>query len=150
MSVPQPGLKLPAIALPATNGSEICLASLAGRSVVAIYPWTGRPGHSNPPDWDNIPGAHGSTPELESYRDLTPQFAALGVAVYGLSGQGTDHQTEMVQRLGLPFPVLSDAEGRFAAVLALPTFATGDVNYLKRLTLVIRDGIVEKIGRAHV
>lgn len=136
---------MPAIALPATDGSEICLASLPGRSVVAVYPWTGRPGHPNPPDWDNIPGAHGSTPELEGFRDLAPQFAALGVAIFGLSGQGRDHQTEMVERHGLPFPVLSDAEGRFASALALPTFATGGVDYLKRLTLVIRDGTLETV-----
>ena len=145
MSGPLTGMQLPALALPATDGRDICLASLAGRSVVAVYPWTGRPGRANPPDWDNIPGAHGSTPELEGFRDLTPQFAALGVAVFGLSGQETDHQAEMVQRLGLPFPVLSDAENRFASALALPTFATGGVDYLTRLTLVIRDGVVETV-----
>jgi peroxiredoxin len=145
VSGPRPGLKLPAIALPATDGRNICLASLTGLSVVAIYPWTGRPGQPNPPDWDDIQGAHGSTPELEGFRDLTPQFAEFGVAVFGLSGQETAYQAEMAQRLGLSFPVLSDADGRFALALALPTFATGGVNYLKRLTLVIKDGIVETV-----
>jgi peroxiredoxin len=38
---------------------------------------------------------------------------------------------------------LSDAEGRFAAALALPTFATGGENYLKRLTLVVAKGRIE-------
>jgi peroxiredoxin len=47
--------------------------------------------------------------------------------------------------LRLPFPTLSDAEGRFTAALALPTFATGGATYLKRLTLVIRDGRVERV-----
>jgi hypothetical protein len=39
----KPGLKLPSIALPATDGTEIDLAALKGRSVVIVYPWTGRP-----------------------------------------------------------------------------------------------------------
>src|SRR4029078_12139861 len=60
-----PGTILPNVNLPATNGGEVCLATHSGRSIVAIYPWTGRPGLPNPPDWDIIPGAHGSTPELQ-------------------------------------------------------------------------------------
>jgi peroxiredoxin len=71
------------------------------------------------------PGAHCSTPELEGFRDLFDEFAKRGIAIYGLSNQTTEYQREMVERLGLPFPILSDTEGRFAAALALPTFATG-------------------------
>src|SRR5262249_16044962 len=100
-------------------------STLPVRSVVAIYPWTGRPGHPNPPNWDIIPGAHGSTPELEGFPDLFDEFAKRGIAIYGLSNQTTEYQREMAERLGLPFPILSDTEGRFAAALALPTFATG-------------------------
>ena len=59
----KPGLKLSAIALPATDGTEICLAEIPDVSVVIIYPSTGRPGIANAPGWDVIPGAHGSTPE---------------------------------------------------------------------------------------
>ena len=81
-------------------------------------PWTGRPGHPNPPDWDDIPGAHGSTPELEGFRDHAATFAELGVRLFGLSRQTTEYQRELVARLELPFPILSDADGRFAAALA--------------------------------
>ncbi len=137
------GLPLPPLALPATDGSDIVLASLEGRSVVAIYPWTGRPGHPNPPRWDDIPGAHGSTPELEGFRDHHAQFVARGVRIFGLSGQTTDYQREMAARLRLPFVVLSDADGAFASALRLPSFAAGGVKYLARLTLVVRDGAIE-------
>lgn len=139
-----PGLALPRLALPATNAGEICLADVPGRSVIFVYPWTGRPGHPNPPNWDDIPGAHGSTPELEGVRDHAGAFAALKIALFGLSRQTTEWQHEMGNRLCLPFPILSDAEGRFTEALALPTFATGGATYLKRLTLVIRDGRVER------
>jgi peroxiredoxin len=141
----EPGLALPRVSLPATTGGEICIADAPGVSVLIVYPWTGRPGIPNPPNWDDIEGAHGSTPELEGFRDLAGEFAALKVGLFGLSRQSTDWQREMAARLRLPFPIVSDAEGRFAAALSLPSFATGGEVYLKRLTLVASSGMIEKI-----
>jgi peroxiredoxin len=141
----QPGLRLPSLALQATDGRSVDLAALAGRSLLLVYPWSGRPGHPNPPNWDDIPGAHGSTPELEGVRDRAGAFAALGVRLFGLSRQPTDYQAELVSRLRLPFPILSDVDGRFADALGLPRFTTGGEAYLKRLTLLIEDG---RIARA--
>ena len=136
------GAKLPAIALPATRGDAVDLSSLPGMSVVAVYPWTGKPGYPNPPNWDDIQGAHGSTPELEGFRDLFAAFAARGVRIFGLSGQATAYQSEMAERLSLPFPILSDADGRLTSALGLPTFTAGGEKYLKRLTLLIEAGRV--------
>lgn len=141
----KPGAKLPLFALPSTDGGDVCLATLPGRSVIAVYPWTGRPGLPNPPDWDDIPGAHGSTPELEGFRDCFEDFAKRGVTIFGLSRQTTDYQREMVTRLRLPFLVLSDADGALAAALHLPSFATGGETYLKRLTLVVTNGMIESV-----
>jgi peroxiredoxin len=135
----RPGRALPVIALPSTGGTDICIARLPGRSVIAVYPWTRRPGESNPPDWDDIPGAHGSMPELKGFRDLQDAFAQTETCIFGLSVQNTDYHRELVTRLGLPFPILSDEEGRFADALRLPRFATGGQSYLKRLTLLVRD-----------
>ena len=73
------GMMLSQLALPATDGTAVDLASIPGRSVVVVYPWTGRPGLSNPPEWDDIPGAHGSSPELEGFRDRHAEFVCLGV-----------------------------------------------------------------------
>ena len=140
----EPGTRLPSLTLPATDGSEIDLAALEGRSLLIVYPWTGRPGHPNPPDWDEIPGAHGSTPELEGFRDRHADFLGLGVRLFGLSHQTTEYQRELAGRLALPFSILSDAEGRFAAALRLPSFTTGGKIYLQRLTLVIADGSIER------
>ncbi|MGB6910159.1 MAG: peroxiredoxin [Methyloceanibacter sp.] len=144
-SHPKPGLALPGISLPATTGDTMCLADVPGTSVVFVYPWTGRPGHPNPPNWDDIPGAHGSTPEIEGFRDLYAAFRQLGILVFGLSYQTTDYQREMTERLGVPFPILSDAAGRFAAALDLPSFATGGTNYLKRLTFIVEAGHIEHV-----
>lgn len=138
-------MSLPPVALRATSEEDVCLATLSGNSVIAIYPWTGRPGLPNPPDWDDIPGAHGSTPELEGFRDLQERFAQQETRIFGLSGQTTDYQRELVDRLGLPFSILSDAEGKFAGALRLPTFATGGAIYLKRLTLIVAAGRIEHV-----
>lgn len=141
----KPGMELPPVVLPATDGSDVCLAGLRGRSIIVVYPWTGRPGHPNPPDWDLIPGAHGSTPEIEGFRDVSPAFADCGARIFGLSRQTTEYQSEMAARLAVPFPILSDAEDRLTATLALPSFATGGQVYLKRLTLLVGQGRIEAV-----
>ena len=66
------GRRMPDIALPTTAGRSVSFARLPGRTIVYCYPWTGRPGLPNPPGWDDIPGAHGSTPQTEGFRDLMP------------------------------------------------------------------------------
>lgn len=141
-----PGRTLPDIALASTRGAPVSPARIAGRLILYAYTWTGRAGLANPPDWDTIPGAHGSTPQAEGFRELFAEFAARGVAILGLSTQDAAHQREFAERLHLPFALLSDAELAFARALALPTFATGGVVYLKRLTLVARDGVIEQVS----
>jgi peroxiredoxin len=136
------GLALPDIELASTQGGLVNLRRRGGLSILYVYPWTGRPGLADPPGWDHIPGAHGSTPESEGFRDLHARFRRLDAEIFGISAQGTEHQRELSERLGLPFAVLSDADYRFQAALALPTFATGGVRYLRRLTLVVRDGAI--------
>ena len=140
-----PGLAVPDISLPATSGRSVSLAQIPGRAVVFCYPWTGKPGLPNPPDWDTIPGAHGSTPEIEGIRDLYLGFEEMPTAVFGLSMQTQGDQREFAQRLELPFDLLSDAGGAFQKALDLPTFETGGSRYLKRLTLVLRDGMIEEV-----
>jgi peroxiredoxin len=139
------GQRMPDLDLPTTAGRIVNFAKLDGTAVVYCYPWTGRPGLPNPPNWDDIPDAHGSTPEAEGFRDLHAGFLQVGTAVYGLSTQTTDYQRELAERLGLPFELASDEGFALQRALALPTFATGGVTYLKRLTLAIRDGRIMRV-----
>lgn len=140
-----PGLRLPALTLPGTDGSEIDLAALAGRTVVYCYPMTGRPGEALPEGWDGIPGARGCTPQSCAFRDHHAELRGLGARVFGLSTQSTGYQREAAERLHLPFPLLSDEGLEFARALALPTFEAGGMTLIRRLTLVIRDGEIEKV-----
>jgi peroxiredoxin len=140
------GLKLPDIALPATNGATISLSKLKGRTVVYIYPRTGVPGVDPPPGWDQIPGARGCTPQSCGFRDHFAELKALGVSqVFGLSTQDTGYQREAAERLHLPFPILSDAELNLALKLYLPMFMTSGMTLLARMALVIDDGVIAKV-----
>jgi hypothetical protein len=71
---------------------DIALPTTADRTIS----FAGLPGLPNPPGWDDIPGAHGSTPQTEGFRDL---IAA----------------------------------------------STGGITYLKRLTLGLKDGRIERV-----
>jgi peroxiredoxin len=137
---------LPALALAATDGSEVDLSKQRGRTVVYIYPRTGVPGQPLPEGWDAIPGARGCTPQSCSFRDNLAELQRLGVAqIYGLSTQDTAYQREAAERLRLPFPLLSDESLAFARALDLPTFSVAGMTLLKRMVLVIDDGMISKV-----
>lgn len=141
-----PGLAIPAIALPSTQGTLIDLSRrTAARTIVYIYPMTGQPGKDLPPGWNDIPGARGCTPQSCSLRDHYQEIRAMGAELFGLSTQITDYQQEMAERLHLPYAVLSDADLMFAHALRLPTFTAGHLTLIKRLTLILRQKCIEKV-----
>jgi peroxiredoxin len=134
---------VPAIALSSTHGSEVDLAELAGLTVIYAYPMTGRPGVALPERWDEIPGARGCTPQSCAFRDHHGELLAAGASqVFGLSTQETAYQTEVAERLHLPFPLLSDAALRLTTALRLPVMLVDGATLLKRMALIIRDGVV--------
>lgn len=140
------GMRLPHVSLAATTGDAVDLAAVAGTVVVFAYPRTGRPGEpSLVDDWDAIPGARGCTPHTCAFRDLHAEFGALGARVFGLSTQDTAYQREMVERLHVPFPVLSDANLELARALNLPAMDVAGQTLLKRIAWIARDGTIERV-----
>lgn len=141
-----PGLELPIIGLPATNGERVDLSSLSGRAVVYVYPRTGVPGEPLPEGWDAIPGARGCTPQSCAFRDHFAALKEVGVEhVFGLSVQDTPYQAEVVERLELPFPLLSDHRRAFSQAVRLPTFEVDGTVLLKRITLIIDEGAISHV-----
>ncbi len=142
LSTPMPHVKLPS-----TTGQQVALDRLGpDRTVLYIYPLTGQPGVDLPNGWNAIPGARGCTPEACGFRDHYAELRAAGAtAVYGLSSQDSDHQRELADRLGLPFPLLADTALQLAETLELPTFTVGGERLYKRLTLVIAAGQIEHV-----
>lgn len=143
-----PGMSLPALTLPSSDGRSVRLEDLgSGRTVLYLYPLTGKPGVDLPEGWDAIPGARGCSTEACRLRDHFSELRAAGASrIYGLSSQDPDYQAEVVNRLDLPFPMVSDEKLALADALDLPTFAApGHARLYTRLTLIIRDGRIEHV-----
>jgi peroxiredoxin len=140
------GMPLPDIALAATDGAQVNLSKLTGRTVVYVYPRTGQPGQALPTGWDAIPGARGCTPQSCSFRDHFGELKRLGVAaLFGLSTQDSAYQREAAERLHLPFAILSDAGLKLTRAMRLPTFAVDGMTLLKRMAWVIDNGVIAHV-----
>ena len=139
------GRRMPDVELQATSGSPVNPSRIPGTAVIFCYPFTGRPGHPDPDNWDHIPGAHGSTPQALAYSSAYGQFRRLGVTLFGLSMLSPEWQRDFVSRNRLTFRLLSDHERAFQSSLGLPMFETGGELYLQRLTFILHDGIVSSV-----
>jgi peroxiredoxin len=140
------GLPMPPVCLCSTAGRIVDLSDLrAPRTVLYCYPMTGVPGKPLPEGWDTIPGARGCSPQACGFRDRHQELAELKADVFGFSTQTTAYQREMVDRLHLPFEVLSDAAFTLCDALRLPTFEVHGIRLVKRLTLVVRGGRIEHV-----
>ena len=140
------GMEVPRACLASTANRPVCLHDIpAERVVLYCYPRSGTPGVPVPKEWDLIPGARGCTPETCSFRDHHAQFRSLGAEIFGLSTQTTAYQQEFVQRLRLPFEILSDTDFVFTKALRLPTFEFNRMTLIKRLTLIIERGRITKV-----
>ena len=140
------GRSVPKLGLPSTIGSDVNLASLKGTTVVYVYPRTSPLNQLPIEGWDQIPGARGCTRQSKEFSTYHDNIIAAGAdRVFGLSTQDTVYQAEMKNRLGLPFDVLSDNQLAFAGALRLPTFDAGGMTLLTRITLIIRNGVIERV-----
>lgn len=145
------GASITSVLLPATDGRHIDLSEHESEWLILyIYPMTGRPDLALPEGWDLIPGARGCTPQSCSFRDHAAALAGLGAEIVGMSVQDREYQQEMVERLRLPYTVVSDAGRVFGDAMTLPvmevTMAEGlSIELYKRLTLIVRRGTIEHV-----
>jgi peroxiredoxin len=140
------GLKMPQLALPTTAGSTVDFSTLIGRTIIFCYPKTGLPGKEPPASWNEIPGARGCTPQNCGFRDEYASLRRAGVKqLFGLSTQSSSYQREAAERLHLPYLLVSDEKLAFVHALNLPTFAFEGETLIKRLTLIVDDGVVTNV-----
>ncbi|MGH1564482.1 redoxin domain-containing protein [Mumia sp. DW29H23] len=141
------GSPVPDVTLAASDGRTVHLPTASlDRVVLYVYPLTGKPGVDLPEGWETIPGARGCTAEACGFRDHHEDVREAGAqVVYGLSSQPTDYQAELVERLGLPFTMLSDPELVLARELGLATFDAGPMRLYRRTTLVLGAGRVQHV-----
>ncbi len=142
------GMKIPAIDLQTSSGEVLNLVDVFHKpSVLFIFPRAGSPLE---PDidqdlWDQTPGARGCTPQSCGFRDLFFEFKDLGFQVFGLSRQTSSVLKEIAERNHLPFLLISDSEFLLTKSLQLPTFVFEGQLLIKRMALVIKDGVIQKV-----
>lgn len=140
------GRVLPDVELPSSSGGFVSPKQVKGRAVYFFYPYTGRPGLPNPRGWDDIVGAHGSTPQALGYAAQFHVFRDLDVSIFGVSLLSQEWIADFVLRNLLPFELLSDDAGRFSQTLKLPRFSIDGVDYLTRLTMIATGGIISHVA----
>jgi peroxiredoxin len=139
------GQKLPNVNLSSSAGGFVNPTHVAGRAVYFNYPYTGKAGHPDPENWDQILGAHGSTPQALAYAKAIDAFSELSVKVFGVSLLTAAWQFDFFTLHKLPYALLSDHDEKFSKALSLPRFATGGQDYLSRLTLVVNSGSITHV-----
>ncbi|MFG2039912.1 MerR family transcriptional regulator [Dactylosporangium sp. NPDC048998] len=141
------GRAMPDAEIFATDGKPVNFRNFGqGRTVLFVYPLTGRPGVDLPDGLLEIPGARGGTEQARWFRDHHGELLGAGAArVYGLSAQSAGYQRELAHRLRLPYPLIPDPRLTLAAALGLPTFTAGGMTLYRRLTLVVAGGRVEHV-----
>lgn len=146
----------PGLALPCTDGSSVELFLACTTPVVLFfYPRTGVPGQAPGrgfagEEWEEIPGARGCTPQSCGFRDRYAEFVRMGIPVYGVSTNTTEHQREFKARQRIPFEFLSDSDLRLTRAMALPTFefpveSGGPTTLIRRMAMFCDVGSILKV-----
>lgn len=141
------GRRVPDLVLARDDGGSASPAVPGRWTVLYLFPGAFAPGAQGvPPGWAEIPGAIGCTLESRTYADRYDRFRAVGAEVRGVSTQRPDQLRAFAAHARLPYPLLSDQDGRLAAGLLLPTFRAGGVDRLKRSTLLVDpEGVVRTV-----
>lgn len=133
--------------LPTTSKKPVDIVSQP-RTIIYFYPRTGKPDQKLPDGWNDIPGARGCTPESCGFRDHYQELQSLGANVYGCSTQTTEYQQEVVERLNLPFDIISDSKLELLKSLNLPYFTLEELDnvpLIKRLTIILKHDTIEHV-----
>lgn len=117
---------VPDFELPATGGTSFRLSAARGKILVLyFYPR------------DNTPGC---TTEAQRFRDLHPEFAALGAEISGISRDALSSHDRFKAKQGLPFELLSDAEEtacQLFGVIKMKNMYGKQVRGIERSTFVL-------------
>lgn len=87
--------------------------------------------------------------ELREFRVHHSEFTAAGIELAGMSRDTPDHNRDWTERLSLPYPVLSDADGvagRRLGVLRSLHIGAWTIEFLRRSTLLVAvDGTIAAV-----
>ncbi len=128
------GKKAPAFKLQNADGETVTLADFAGKDLVLyFYPR------------DDTPGC---TKEACGFRDAWKELQKLGVAVAGVSPDGTAAHTKFAAKYKLPFTLLSDPDRKamtaYGAWGEKVLYGKKTVGVIRSTAWIGRDGKVRK------
>lgn len=137
--------QLPSVSLFSHHGHPVNLSEVQESHVIYFYPMIGVPGKALPDGWNEMPGARGCTPESCGFRDSFEDFSSQGIRITGISSQATTEQREAAKRLRLPLDLLSDNTFELTDALQLPTFEKAGRKFIRRLTLFVTAGRIQRV-----
>lgn len=118
------------------GGGQFRLQDLRGRRNVVLYFY--------PKDF-----TPGCTKEACSFRDRRPAIAALDAEVVGVSLDSAEKHAEFAETHGLPYPLVSDPDGKIAAAFGVARL--GGWLPTKRVTFVIdKTGVVRQVIKSEL
>ncbi len=127
-----------AFTLPASNGEKVSLKDFIGQKQVVLYFYPR----------DHTPGC---TKEACSFRDNTQKIEEVDAVVLGVSRDSLDSHIKFVDKLALPFLLLSDEKEEICnqyGVLKEKNMYGKKVMGIERSTFIIgKDGRIKKIFR---
>ena len=127
----------PDFTLPADGGGSLSLKDLAGGKVVLYF---------YPKD-----DTSGCTAEACAFRDAAPRFADADTVVVGVSRDGVSSHDRFKSKYGLPFALLSDADGAVTEAYGVwveKSLYGRKYMGIERATFLIgRDGVIRQVWR---
>ena len=130
------GRKAPPFELPDSSGKPVSLKELLGRGNLVLYFYPK----------DMTPGC---TTEACDFRDTAARFKALGAQVVGISADSPESHRKFIDKYGLKFPLLSDADNRVTRLYGVykkKSLYGREFMGIERTTFVIdRDGVIRKV-----
>ncbi len=154
------GMPLPTLKLEWMPGQRLDVGRL-GRAPLVIYCHPGAEPEDVQGDFEDAFEAgfegvdfkgdfdgEGATPDLAECRSFAERCLELGSMrhrVVGVSSQSARSILSLASHEALPHVLLSDDRLELADEMGLPTFEVDGVSHYERLTMIVRDGRVEKV-----
>jgi peroxiredoxin len=134
------GVTIPPIVLSGFRDARVDLGRFAAACPLVIYIYPGS--CSSPADGEQTPLLDAA--QHRAFCTHQRDLEARGYSVMGISSQPKDAQKQSVLAGRLTQRLLSDPELHLAWALELPTFDLDGASWYQRVTLVAREGRIEK------
>ena len=134
-------MQVPDVLLSSFRADPLSLGWLARHMPVVLYLYPG--GGSSRADGEQ--SAALDAVEHRTFRDHQADLAAVRHRTVGISSQPTGAQLGSAFACRLEHELLSDPKLLLARALGLPTFTTDGERWYERVTLLARDGVIERV-----